>query len=57
MEVSFSRGKTLKGDNIRVKNDKLILFSFYFLFLDLGLKISMILHIGHMSHNTVTSHS
>ena len=45
-EVSFSGGKILKGGNVRITKVKLsfILFSIYFLFLDLELGFSMMLH-------------
>jgi len=43
----------LKRIDIRVEDGELYLFSFFFsiLFLDLGLRVSMILHMCHISYN------
>jgi len=51
---SYDTEKNIEG----FKTDNfLLLFSFIFLFLDLGLEVSVMSHICHMTHDTVTSHS
>jgi len=67
MKVSFSKGETLKRDNVRVEDDRLILFSFHFsflflfsiylLFLNLELGVNLVLYVTVIKcHTSVTCH-